>query len=67
MSSTAIINIEKSYANRIFQESIDRIIDTLGKQKIFFLTLEPWMGSVHVLIILFYYVKNIGSIALIVS
>ena len=32
LSSIAIINIEKSYANRILQESMDRIIDIIGKR-----------------------------------
>ena len=31
--SSVIINIERSYANRILQESMDRIIDIFGKRK----------------------------------
>ena len=38
LSNIAIINIEKSYANRIFQKSMDRIIDTFGKRKKIFNT-----------------------------
>ena len=45
LSSIAIINIEKSYANGILQESKDRIIDIFGKKKIniffFFSILDP--------------------------
>ena len=33
LSSIVIINIERSFANRIFQVSMDRIIDILGKRK----------------------------------
>ena len=33
LRSIAMINIERSYANHIFQESTDRIIDILGKRK----------------------------------
>ena len=33
LTSVAIINIEKSYANRILQESMDKIIDIFGKRK----------------------------------
>ena len=33
LSSIAIINIERSYANCILQESIHRIIDIFGKRK----------------------------------
>ena len=32
-SSMAIIYIERSYANRILQVSMDRIIDAFGKRK----------------------------------
>ena len=32
-SSRAIIYIERSYANRILQVSMDRIIDAFGKRK----------------------------------
>ena len=32
VSSLAIINIERSYANRLLQESMDRIIDIFGKR-----------------------------------
>ena len=33
LNSIAVINIETSYANRILQESMDRIIDIFGKRK----------------------------------
>ena len=50
LSSIAIIYIERSYANRILQESMDRIIDFFGKRK----NRQSFMQSVHVLIILLY-------------
>ena len=66
-----IVNIERCYANRIFQESMDSIIDILGKRKIVnFSLLNTWtlyMWSVHVLIILLYCVKKVGSKALSLS
>ena len=46
--ATAIIYIERSYANPILQVSMDRIIDIFGKRK----NCKSFMGSVHVLIIL---------------
>ena len=52
LTSIGIINIEKSYANCIFQRSMDRIIDTFEKRKKTFETLVPLIGSVRVLIIL---------------
>ena len=65
LSSIAIINIEKAYANRVYQESIDRIINISGKRKkcesFLFKTLEPEMRSVHVLISLLYCVSKINS------
>ena len=33
LSSVVIINIERTYANRIHQESMDRITDIFGKRK----------------------------------
>ena len=48
LSSIAIIYIERSYANRILQESMDRIIDFFGKRK----NHRSFKQSVHVLIIL---------------
>ena len=33
LSSITIINIERSYANRILQKSMDRINDIFGKRK----------------------------------
>ena len=69
LSSIAIINIERSYANCILQESMDRIIDIFGKKKkkidnlSFFKHLNAvcigsfsvnlYIQSVHVLIILY--------------
>ena len=50
LSSTAIIYIERSYANRILQVLMDRIIDVFGKRK----NCESFIGSVHVPIILLY-------------
>ena len=50
LSSVAVIYIERFYANRILQVSIDRIIDIFGKRK----SLEFIMQSAHVLIILLY-------------
>ena len=47
LSSIAIIYIERSDANRILQESMDRIIYIFGKRK----NRETFMRSVHVLII----------------
>ena len=44
LSSIAIIYIERSYANRILQVSMDRIIDTFVKRK----NLESFMQSVHI-------------------
>ena len=52
LTSIGIINIEKSYANCIFQRPMDRIIDTFEKRKKTFETLVPLTESVHVLIIL---------------
>ena len=45
LSSTAIINIERSYPNRILRESMDRIIDIFGKNKksTIFSFLNTWM------------------------
>ena len=45
LSSVAIICIERSYANRILQVSIDRIIDIFGKKK----NGESFMRPVNVL------------------
>ena len=50
LSSIAIIYIERSYANSILQESMDRIIDFFGKRK----NRQSFKQSVHVLIILLY-------------
>ena len=50
LSSIATIYIERSYANRILQVSMDRIIDVFGKRK----NCESFMRSAHVLIILLY-------------
>ena len=50
LCSIAIICIERSYANRILQVSMDRIIDVFEKRK----NRESFMQSVHVLIILLY-------------
>ena len=50
LSSIAIICIERSYANRILQVSMDRIIDIFEKRK----NCESFMQSVHVLIIFLY-------------
>ena len=50
LSSIAIIYIERSYANRILQVSMDRIIDIFGKRK----NRESFMRFVHVLVILLY-------------
>ena len=70
LSSIAIIDTERSYASCSFQESDDRIINIFGKRKKckYFLskTLESWMRSVYVLIVVLYCVKKIGSIALLV-
>ena len=69
LSSVAIINIERSYANRILQKFMYRIINIFGKrnsESFLFKTFESWIRSVHVLINLFYCVKKIDSIALIV-
>ena len=70
LSSVAIINIERSYANRILQKFMYRIINIFGKRKnsesFLFKTFESWIRSEHVLINLFYCVKKIDSIALIV-
>ena len=51
-SSMAIIYIERSYANRILQVSMDRIIDAFWKTK----NCESFIWSVHVSIILLYIV-----------
>ena len=45
-----MIYIERSYANRSLQVSMDRINDIFGKQK----NHESFMRSVHVSIILLY-------------
>ena len=69
LSSVAIINIERSYANRILQKFMYRIINIFGKrnsESFLFKTFESWIRSVHVLINLLYCVKKIDSIALIV-
>ena len=69
LSSVAIINIERSYANRILQKFMNRIINIFGKrnsESFLFKTFESWIRSVHVLINLLYCVKKIDSIALIV-
>ena len=50
LDSIAIIYIERSYANRILQVLMDRIIDIFEKIK----NCESFMRSVHVLIILLY-------------
>ena len=50
LSSITIIHIQRSYANRIIQVLMDRIIDVIGKRKNY----ESFMRSVHVLIILLY-------------
>ena len=50
LNSIAMIYIERSYANRSLQVSMDRIIDIFGKQK----NHESFMQSVHVSIILLY-------------
>ena len=60
LSSIAIIYIERSYANRILQVSMDRIIDIFGKRKKW----DFFVRSVHVLIIWLY--TEFVSIALIV-
>ena len=45
LSSIAVVDTERSYANHILQESIHRIIDVFGKLKkgasFLFKTLEP--------------------------
>ena len=66
LSSIAIINTERSYANRILQQSMDRIIDIFGEKKstIFFLkhlnavyigsfNVNLYIRSAYVLIILY--------------
>ena len=63
-SSITIINTERSYANHL-KESMDTIIDIFGKkncESFLFKTIEPYKGSLHVLIILLYCVKKTGSI-----
>ena len=50
LNSIAMIYIERSYANRSLQVSMDRIIHIFGKQK----NHESFMRSVHVSIILLY-------------
>ena len=50
LSSIAIIYIERSYANRILQVSMDRIINIFVKRK----NRESFMRSVHALISLLY-------------
>ena len=50
LSSIAIIHIERSFANRILQASMDRIIDIFVKRK----NREPFVRSVHALINLLY-------------
>ena len=72
--SITIINIERPYANCIFQESMDWITDIFGKRKrkiaIFFFSRHLNLRSdlsVHTLIILLHCVKRIGLIALIMS
>ena len=61
-SGIAIIYIQRSYANRILQVSIDRIIDVFGKRK----NSEPFMRFVRFNCFVIYLVKKIGSVALIV-
>ena len=61
------ISVTQSHsANCTLQESMDRIIDIIGKRKnresFLFKTLEPQVRSVHVLAVLLYCVK-IGSVA----
>ena len=46
LSSITIVYIERSYANRILQVSMDVIIDVFGKRE----NCESFMGFVHVLI-----------------
>ena len=67
LSSIAIINTERSYANRILQQSMDRIIDMFGGKKVdnlFFLkhlnavyigsfNVNLYIRSAYVLIILY--------------
>ena len=48
LSSITVIYIERSYANRILQVSMDKITDIFGKRK----HLELFVRSVHVLYIL---------------
>ena len=50
LTGIAVIYIERSYANRILQEFMDRITDVFGKRK----NRESFMRSVHVLITLLY-------------
>ena len=50
LSSITVIYIERSYANRILQVSMDKIIDIFGKRK----HLELFVRSVHVLYIFCY-------------
>ena len=70
-SSITIINTERSYANHILQELMGTIISIFGKRKncesFLFKTIEPYMQSVHVLIILLFFVRKTVSLNLIVS